>query len=164
MVPRRLRAIFTTAMLWAGTWILAWGGFLTVFWLLGGRNGDLLDVLRIGVVLWGAFGAVNGIAFAVFLILAERNRRLEQLSRTRVALWGAIGGALFPAVVYLPIVAIPGFTVLGLSSGHAGVAGGLTSSLINGIFGAAVATIHLSLARRLPAGASPPHLSEGAAT
>jgi hypothetical protein len=41
----------------------------------------------------------------VFLMLAERHRSLEQLSRIRVAVWGAFGGALFPAVVYLPILA-----------------------------------------------------------
>jgi hypothetical protein len=163
-VLQRLRAIFTTAMLWAGTWILAWTGLLTIFWLLGGRSGSLLDVLRIGAVLWGAFGAINGIVFAVLLMLAERHRTLEQLSRTRVALWGALGGALFPVVLYLPILAIPGFTVLGLSSGGAGVAAVLTSSLINGIVGAAVATLHLSLARRLPAAASAPQLTDGAAT
>jgi hypothetical protein len=133
-------------------------------WLMGGRSHDLLTVLRLGLVLWGGFGAMNGIAFGVFLMLAERHRTLEQLSRTRVALWGGIGAALFPAVLFLLIVAIPGFNLLGPGVAHAGFGQFLTSCLINGILGAAVATTHLSLARRLPAGVSRPQLTGGAAT
>ena len=164
MLLQRLRAIFTTAVLWAGAWILACGPVLTIVWLMGGRSRNLLEVLRIGLVLWGGFGAMNGVAFGVFLMLAERNRTLEQLSRTRVALWGGIGAALFPAVLFLLIVAIPGFTLLGAGVAHAGIGEFLTSCLINGILGAAVATTHLSLARRLPAGVSRAQVTEGAAT
>ena len=69
MVLHKPRAIFTTSIVWASTWILAWTGLLAVSWLLGGRSGNLLAVLRIGAVLWGAFGAINGIVFAVFLML-----------------------------------------------------------------------------------------------
>jgi hypothetical protein len=163
ILPQRLRAIFTTAMLWAGAWILACVPVLTIVWLLGGRNRDLLEVLRMGLVLWGGFGAMNGVAFGVFLMLAERHRTLEQLTRTRVALWGGLGAALFPAVLFVLIVAIPGFTLLGSRAEHAGIGEYLTSCLINGVLGAGVATAHLSLARRLPAGASRPHLTEGPA-
>ena len=164
VLPQRLRAIFTTAMLWAGAWMLVSGPVRTIVWLIGGRSHNLLEVLRLGLVLWGGFGAMNGVAFGVFLMLAERNRTLEQLSRTRVALWGGIGSALFPAVLFLLIVAIPGFTLLGPDVAHAGIGQFLTSCLINGILGAAVATTHLSLARRLPAGVSRPEVTEGAAT
>jgi hypothetical protein len=164
MLPQRLRAIFTTAALWAGASMLVSGPVRAIVWLIGGRTHDLLDMLRLGLVLWGGFGAMNGVAFAVFLMLAERNRTLEQLSRTRVALWGGIGAALFSAVLFLLIVAIPGFTLLGRGAAHAGIGQFLTSCLVNGIVGAAVATTHLSLARRLPAGASRPPLTEGAAS
>jgi hypothetical protein len=164
VLRQRLRAIFTTALLWAGAWILACGPILTIAWLMGGRTRSLLEVLRIGLVLWGGFGAMNGIAFAVFLMLAERHRTLEQLSRARVALWGGIGAALFPAVLFVLIVAIPGFTLLGSGVAHASIGEFLTSCLINGILGASVATTHLSLARRLPAGVSRSQLTEGAAT
>jgi hypothetical protein len=164
MLPQRLRAILTTAVLWAGASMLACGPVLTIVWLIRGRSRDLLEVLRLGLVLWGGFGAMNGIAFGVFLMLAERNRTLEQLSRTRVALWGGIGAALFPAVLFLLIVAIPGFTLLGPGAAHAGIREFLTSCLINGILGAAVATTHLSLARRLPGGNSPQQLTDRAAT
>jgi hypothetical protein len=164
ILSQKLRALFTTAVLWAGAWILACIPALTLAWLMGSRGPDLLEVLRIGVVLWGGFGAMNGLAFGVFLMLAERNRTLEQLTRTRVALWGGIGAALFPAVLYLVIVAIPGFNLLGSGVRHAGIGGFLTSCLINGVLGAAVAATHLSLARRLPAGVSRPQLTEGAAT
>ena len=164
ILPQRLRAIFTTAVLWAGAWILACVPVLTIAWLMGERGPDLLAVLRNGLVLWGGFGAMNGIAFGVFLMLAERNRTLEQLSRTRVAFWGGIGAALFPAVLFLLIVAIPGFTLLGPGVAQAGIGGFLTSCLINGILGAAVATTHLSLARRLPAEVSRPQLTGGRAT
>jgi hypothetical protein len=85
ILPRKLRAVFTTAVLWAGAWILASVPVLSIVWLVGGRSRDLLEVLRIGLVLWGGFGAMNGIAFGVFLMLAERNRTLEQLTKTRVA-------------------------------------------------------------------------------
>ena len=158
ILPKRLRAIFTTAVLWAGAWMLACAPVLTIVWLVRGPSRDLLEVLRIGLVLWGGFGAMNGIAFGVFLMLAERNRTLEQLSRARAALWGGLGAALFPAVLFLLIVAIPGFTLLGPGVAHAGIGEFLTSCLINGILGAAVATTHLSLARRLPGGISPPQL------
>jgi hypothetical protein len=144
--------------------MLVSGPVRTIVWLIGGRSHNLLEVLRLGLVLWGGFGAMNGVAFGVFLMLAERNRTLEQLSRTRVALWGGIGSALFPAVLFLLIVAIPGFTLLGPDVAHAGIGQFLTSCLINGILGAAVATTHLSLARRLPAGVSRPEVTEGAAT
>jgi hypothetical protein len=164
ILPQRLRAILTTAVLWAGAWILTCVPALTIVWLMGGRSRDLLEMLRIGLVLWAGFGAMNGIAFGVVLMLAERNQTLEQLSRPRVALWGGIGAALFPAVLYLLIVLIPGFTLLGPSVAHAGIGEFLTSCVINGILGAAVATTHLSLARRVPAGASRPRLAGGAAT
>ena len=164
MLPQKLRAIFTTAVLWAGASMLACVPVRTIIWLIRGRSHDLLEFLRLGLVLWGGFGVMNGIAFGVFLMLAERNRTLEQLSRTRVALWGGIGAALFSAALFLLIVAIPGFTLLGPSVAHAGIGAFLTSCLINGILGAAIATTHLSLARRLPAGVSRPQLPEGAAS
>jgi hypothetical protein len=164
ILPRKLRAVFTTAVLWAGAWILASVPVLSIVWLVGGRSRDLLEVLRIGLVLWGGFGAMNGIAFGVFLMLAERNRTLEQLTKTRVAVWGGIGAALFPAVLFALIVAIPDFTLLGSRAQQAGIGQFLTSCLINGALGAAVATTHLSLARRLPAGGSRPQLTERTAT
>ena len=163
---QRLRAILTTAVLWAGAWILGCS-FLVIPWLLGGRvpaGYSFLGILGTLVVLWGAAGMINGVAFAVFLMLAERNRSLEGLSGSRVALWGGIGAALFPAVLYLLFVTIPGFTLLGSGVEHAGIGGFLVTCLTNGVFGSVIAATHLSLARRLPAGVSRPQLTEGAAT
>jgi hypothetical protein len=167
ILARRLRAVFSTAILWGTVWAFACAGFLTVASLVTGSSpfgAAMFEFILIGASLWGVSGAINGAGFALFLSFAERDRTLEQLSRGRMALWGALGGALFPAVTYLLTLALPRFGVLGVSFDYHGLRGIVSAVLLSGTLGAVVASTHLSLARRLPAGTSRRQISGESAT
>src|SRR5262245_24791770 len=109
---RKLRAILTTAALWATVWVLGTVAFLGVVRLfvepvpLGGA---LLEFVLVTSLLSAMTGLISGAAFAVALMVAERRRTLDALSKTRMAIWGAIGGAALPAALTIAARLTPGF-------------------------------------------------------
>jgi hypothetical protein len=164
---RKFRAILVTAALWATVWVLGTLLFLTVAWLFVERvrvSGVLFELVLVGSVLSAITGAISGSAFAIALMVAESRRTLDALSKPRVALWGAIGGAALPALLFLLTTISPQFGIAGVSFRVTGLSGALITLLASGAFGAALATTHLVLARRLPPASTGQSLSAGAAT
>ena len=151
MFPRRFRAIVVTAGLWAIAWAITSGLYVIAFQLLRGVSlAVLVESLLVSAIIWGTWGAFNGVAFAVLLASAEQNRMLENLSRGRVAVWGALGGALMPTLTYALTLLLPGLTVAGFVTLQFASGTVFPTVLISAIVGAAVAAGELSLARRLP--------------
>jgi hypothetical protein len=164
---RRLRAILTTAALWATVWVLGTLGFLAVAWVFIERvplSGALFEFVLIASLLSAITGAISGSAFAIALMVAERRRTLDALSKARVALWGAVGGAALPAALLVLTRIWPEFGIAGVTFRLTGLTRTLVTLLASGAFGAGLAITHLVLARRLPAPRADHSLSTGAAT
>ena len=112
---RRLRA----ALLLTGLWALVWaaGGMVLIYLRLRGggiefdwvqRARDAVRVLLTFALMWGALGALNGLAFAAVLSWVGRRRtRGEKLTASRVALWGALASTLV-AFAFLVLIAVLG--------------------------------------------------------
>ena len=147
---RRLKAMLMTALLWAISWAVVGTLALGVILLVGPNPGVRLGVLA-GLMLrsalyWMVWGGIAGFSFAGILAVAERRHTLEQLATVRLALWGFLGGALLPIGTAALWNIAYGVRMFGTVMPYwvVGVAGAL---------GAVLASMQLSLARKLPAGA-----------
>jgi hypothetical protein len=85
-------------------------------------------------------GALSGGLFAALLMGRERSNSVSTMSIRRVAAWGFLGAATLP---FLTVAAVGGFAILPLVTV-------LTSSLVSGTIGSAIAASTIAIARRAP--------------
>jgi hypothetical protein len=85
-------------------------------------------------------GALAGGLFAALVAGRERSGSVSSMSPRRFALWGFVGGASLPVIT---IAAAGGFAFLPLAAI-------VTSTLVSGAIGSAIAASTIALARRAP--------------
>ncbi len=161
---RRLRAILTTAALWALLWILAELTFLAVAWLFAPvhPSGFLFEYILVVSLLAGITGTISGSAFAIALMIAESRRTVDALSKARMALWGAIGGAALPGLLAIATRIWPEFAIAGVSFRFSELGLTFVTIFASAALGAVLASTHLALARRFPGSASRRNIGAGA--
>jgi hypothetical protein len=82
------------ALMWAAAWLPIGALLLAVGVLTRDRPVFLL-------LLWTAWGAVSGAAFAVALAFWERRDSFAALPLVRYTIWGAVGAMVLPIVAVL---------------------------------------------------------------
>lgn len=132
---RQFKALVRVAVLFSGAWAAIGGIVAGLRWVFD-RDGSVLAQVATHAVMYGAVGAISGMATALILARAEAGRQAQQLSTRRVATWGMVGGvaptALFgllalvfgaPADSYLPLMGV------GIISGGIGAAVAASASV-----------------------------------
>ena len=115
---RQFKALARVTALFSGVWA-AIGGIVAALTYLTDPDGSLLAQVATHLVMYGAVGAISGMATALILARSEAGRQVEELPTPRIATWGMIGGAapaaLFgllgmvfgaPAGSYLPLLGV----------------------------------------------------------
>ena len=115
---RQFKALARVTALFSGVWA-AIGGIMAALQYLTNPEGSLLAQIATHLVMYGALGAISGMATALILARTEAGRRVEDLPTPRVATWGMLGSAapaaLFgllgmvfgaPAGSYLPLLGV----------------------------------------------------------
>ena len=134
---RILRGIIGTAVTWSAAWVTLSVLPLAVAGLFGVAmpSRGLLAMMLLNRLL---SGALNGLAFASIVAIAGRRTTFAQLRLPWIAICGALGGIALPLVVQLVFgVGIP-LRFLAYALGT------------DALFGATLATVSLSVARRAP--------------
>ena len=143
---KRLRGMFGTAVVWAGTWaavggvtgLISMAGVLKHIFQPQYTGAVVRLVLRVAgstAVSCAVMGAISGWVFAAALTALERRRTLVSISVGRVAVWGVIGGLAVPALLRLlpfqsALTQLYVFSLhgLGFSATMAGVLGGVSAA------------------------------------
>ena len=137
---RLLRGVIRTAV----TWVVLWVPISLVplgLAILGG-NPFPEGALRAFLVTQTVAGLFNGVVFASVVAVAGRKRTFDALSMPWMAACGAVGGAAGPSLIAGVMlsnnsIALPASVVLG-------------TLITNGLLGAGLASLTLSVARRAP--------------
>jgi hypothetical protein len=123
-IPRMLRGILKTAVVWGIAWVPCTAALLGLAALFGN---PIPGAAIIPLLIRSAIGgALNGAAFSVALAIAGRNKTPETLSGALLIACGAIGGAFFPALllgalattgVTMPMIVVPVNLLIGALMG-----------------------------------------------
>ncbi len=141
-LPRRLRAVLRTALLWSATWFVSVLVIFTALKLVGFFSASahwadgLFVALRAAIV-----GFVAGGAFAGFISWVYRGRRLAEMNPIRFGIAGGLATAIF----------VPTFLqLMNIISGDGMVAMNLVldDGLWTGVLGGLIAGISLKIAQR----------------
>lgn len=108
LIPRRSRAVLSTAGLWSAAFAL--GGVFLSGWayvrvlLEYGEPWPLsvaITVLARNALTFAIAGGAMGAGFALLLTMTERNRTFRELGLGRVAAWGTASGLALASVLAL---------------------------------------------------------------
>jgi len=125
-LPRVIRGIGGTGLVWAGLWSVVGLAFRFGVSLVAGI--PLVAVLP-AVFGWGVSGFLAGAGFASVLTTMERKTVLEDLSLVRVGAWGATGAFLasFLVMIMMGIISFVGIEWALFQGAVAGVLGALSA-------------------------------------
>jgi hypothetical protein len=143
---QRIRGLLGTTITWGAVGALVGGVMFFAryqpwrvapqFWA---RELQLTVMFLSGGALWGS---ACGFAFGAVIWATARHRTVAQLSSRQFLRWGAFAGAVFPLVLYTPIVVFRG------AFGAVPLFGTLT--VISALLGAGVGRVVFSLVKRAP--------------
>ena len=122
--PKRIRAVFGTALTWAAAWL---GVGTVVGLVLGVVFGSPMAAVAGLAPLFAVAGFLAGATFSAVLALAEGRHTFDEMSLPRFATLGALGGVLLSGFLFLigmgfssPVVgwviAVGALTLLGAGS------------------------------------------------
>lgn len=141
-IPRLLRGIVKTALMWAAVWVPVSLIPLGLSTLLGGVSLPFRVLIPV-VISQAMMGAINGGIFASVVAIAGRRKTFETLSLPWIAACGAVSAAVFPFVLRTIL-----FATIDIAVPVTVLVWGLAT---NAVLGAGCAAMTLSIARRAPA-------------
>ena len=139
-ILRLLRGVIGTAVAWVVPWVPI--SLIPLGLAILAGNPFPEGALRAFLVTQTVAGLFNGVVFASVVAIAGRKRTFEGLSMPWMAACGAVGGAAGPSLIAAVMLS---------NNSIALPASVLVSTLItNGLLGAGLASLTLSVARRAP--------------